>query len=76
MYNIISDLSRKEAMLAKLQIELNSDTSAGYLRFPGKSWLLVKGDLWTTWSQDTSSVPLYILDGSDHQNPLLTSCTR
>ncbi len=28
--------------------------------------LLVKGDLWTTWSQDTSTIPLYILDALNH----------
>jgi hypothetical protein len=24
------------------------------------------GDLWTTWSQDTSTIPLYILDALNH----------
>ncbi len=28
--------------------------------------LQVKGDLWTTWSQDTSTIPLYILDALNH----------
>ncbi len=28
--------------------------------------LLVIGDLWTTWSQDTSTIPLYILDALNH----------
>jgi hypothetical protein len=28
--------------------------------------LLVKGDLWTTWSQDTSTIPSYILDVLNH----------
>ncbi len=28
--------------------------------------LLVKGDQWTTWSKDTSKIPLYILDALNH----------
>jgi len=59
----IADPSRKEAMLAMLQIEPTRDNCAGYLMFPGKFRLLVKGDQWTKWSQDTTSIPMYILEG-------------
>ena len=59
----IADPSRKAAMLAMLQIEPTRDNCAGYLRFPGKFRLLVKGDRWMTWSQDTTSIPIYILEG-------------
>jgi hypothetical protein len=59
----IADPSRKAAMLAMLQIEPTRDNCAGYLRFPGKFRLLVKGDQWMTWSQDTTSIPIYILEG-------------
>ena len=58
----IAEPSRKETMLSNLQIEPNFDNSAGFLMFPGKFRLHVKGDIWTTWSQDTASIPLYILD--------------
>ena len=60
--------SRKEATLSSLQIQPNSDNSAGHFSFPGKFRLLVKGNLWTTWSQDPSTIPLYILDALAH-NP-------
>jgi hypothetical protein len=40
----IADPSKKAKMLAMLQIEPFRDNSAGYLRFPGKFRLLVKGD--------------------------------
>ncbi len=30
--------------------------------------LLVKVDLWKTWSQDTLTTPLYILDALNHPN--------
>jgi hypothetical protein len=49
-------------MLAKLVIEPNSDNSAGYFCFLGKFRLLVKGDHWMSWSQDTSRVPKHILN--------------
>ena len=58
--------SRKEVTLSSLQIQPNSDGSAGHLSFPGKFRLLVKGNLWTTWSQDPSTIPLYILDALAH----------
>ena len=60
--------SRKEATLSSLRIQQNSDNSAGHLSFPGKFRLLVKGNLWTTWSHDPSTIPLYILDALAH-NP-------
>ncbi len=53
-------------MLAMLQVEPFRDNSAGYLRFPGKFRLLVKGDQWRTWSQNTTSIPMYILEGLHH----------
>ena len=53
-----------------LQIEPTHDNSAGYLRFPDKFRLLVKGDQWTTWSQDITSIPMYILEGLFHTKVL------
>jgi hypothetical protein len=53
-------------MLPSLQSRPNIDNSAGHFNFPGKFMLLVKGDLWTTWSQDTSTITLYILDALNH----------
>ena len=38
--------------------------------FPGKFKLHVKGDIWTTWSQDTASIPLYILDALHNSKAL------
>lgn len=38
--------------------------------FPGKFRLHVKGDIWTTWSQDTASIPLYILDALHNSKAL------
>jgi hypothetical protein len=58
--------SRKEATLFSLQIQPNSDNSAGHLSFPGKFRLLVEGNLWMTWSQVPSTIPLYILDALAH----------
>ncbi len=49
-----------------LQIQPNSDNSAGHFSFPGKFRLLVKGKLWTNWSQAPSTIPLYILDALAH----------
>jgi hypothetical protein len=66
----IADPSTKATMLAMLQIEPTRNNCAGYLRFPGKFRLIVKGDQWTTWSQDTSSIPMYILDGQYHTKDL------
>jgi hypothetical protein len=40
----IADPSRKATMLAMLQIEPTRDNCAGYLTFPSKFRLLVKGD--------------------------------
>ncbi len=54
--------SRREKMLTKLVIEPNSDNSAGYFCFTGKFRLLVKGDNWMSLSQDTSRIPMYILN--------------
>ena len=60
----ISDRSKKDAMLSSLLVQpgIDNTITEGYLRFPGKFRLLVKGDLWTAWSQDTSKIPLYILE--------------
>ena len=60
----IADRSRKDAMLSMLLVLPGNNTTntEGYLRFPGKFRLLVKGDLWTAWSRDTSQIPLYILE--------------
>jgi hypothetical protein len=44
----IADPSRKATMLAMLQIEPIRDNCAGYLTFPSKFRLLVKGDQWIT----------------------------
>ncbi len=62
--------SRKEATLSSLHIQSNSDNRAGHFSFPqaGKFTLLVKGNLWTTRSQDSSTIPMYILDALAH-NP-------
>jgi hypothetical protein len=59
-------------MLSNLQMEPNFDNTAGYLKFPGKFKLFVKGHQWTTWSHDTSSIPLYILDAL-HNSKALTN---
>jgi hypothetical protein len=61
--------SRKEAMLSGLQIQPSSDNGAGYLSFPGKFRLLVKGDQWLSWSQDTSRIPMYILNEMNRDPP-------
>ena len=58
--------SRKEATLSSLLIQPNGDNSAGHFSFPGKFRLLVKGNLWSTWSHDPSTIPLYILDALSH----------
>ena len=51
-------------MLSSLLVQpgIDNTTTEGYLSFPGKFKLLVKGDLWTAWSQDTSKIPLCILE--------------
>ena len=54
----ISDRSKKDAMLSSLLVQQGIDNTIteGYLRFPGKFRLLVKGDLWTAWSDRKSVV--------------------
>ena len=49
-------------MLHSLLVQPGIDKTEGYLLFPGEFRLLVKGDLWTSWSQNTSKLPLYILE--------------
>ena len=56
------DTDRRDFLLQSLQINPNSDNTAGYLGFPNKFRLLVKDAQWAQWSENTSKIPLYILE--------------
>ena len=59
---IAGDDSKRVNFLSSLLIEPNADNTAGYLSFPGKFRLLVKGKQWASWSQGPSKIPMYILE--------------
>jgi len=53
---------RRANYVSTLVFEPNADNTAGFLMFPGKFRLLVKGEQWASWSQIPSKIPMYILE--------------
>jgi hypothetical protein len=58
----IIDNSHRENLLRMLIIEPNIENTAGHSPFPGKSRLLIKDKWWAKFSQNTSKIPLYVLE--------------